>query len=70
MVQTSLREDGREQRKERWRDGTQMMRSLREKREERREKREQRDKHDQDKWVKDAMVRSQNGGMVKKRVGP
>ena len=51
MVQTSLREEGREQRKERWRDGTQIIRSLREKREERREKREQRDKHDQDERV-------------------
>ena len=52
MVQTSLREEGSEQRKERWRDGTHMMRPLREKSEERREKREQRDKHDQYERVK------------------
>ena len=39
-------------------------------RNERREKREERDKHDQMKRLKDAMVRSQNGGMVQKRFGP
>ena len=60
----AAREEGREQREREKRRGK------RAEREERREKREERDKHDQDKWVKDAMVRSQNGGMVQKRVGP
>ena len=54
-----------------WRDGTETVRPLREKREERREKREEREASTMKmRGSKDAMVRSQNGGMVPKRVGP
>ena len=42
----------------------------REKREERREKQEESDQHDQEERLEMAMVRSQKGGMVQKRVGP
>ena len=38
--------------------------------EERREKQEESKQHDQDERVEMAMVRSQKGGMVQKRVGP
>ena len=64
------------------RDGTEKVRSLRGKREESREKREERrgksaersEKRETStikmRGSKDAMVRSQNGGMVQKRFGP
>ena len=42
----------------------------REKREERRQKPEERDQHDLEERLEMAMVRSQKGGMVQKRVGP
>ena len=42
----------------------------REKREERREKQEESDQPDEDERLEMAMVRSQKGGMVQKRVGP
>merc|ERR1712138_38760 len=51
-----------------WRDGTEKGRSLRGKREERREKRET-STTKISRW-KDAMVRSPNGRMAPKRVGP
>ena len=65
-----------------WRDGTEKGRSLREKREESREKREERGEKretsttkismwtDAMRGSKEAMVWSQTGGMVQKRVGP
>ena len=58
-----------------WRDGTEKGRSLKKRREERRKKSAERSEKRETNTIKmrgskEAMVRSQNGGMVQKRVGP